>query len=563
MNSNLPRLHLEKNLGIGLMVTTLALAPTLAIDPINPPKFLALVSFAALLGGQLLISKSLWDFRTFRIAYFLSLTFALLLILNLFFTSGDVWRKLFGAFGRNTGVLTYFALLTLLIVSFAAAKGSNLTKVSNYIKWTGAVSLAYGLIQFIGLDPFDWSNPYSPVFGFLGNPNFHSSFVAMFAVMTFTNFLSSGNSSKVRLIYLGITLLSLGSIYTTKSQQGFLVFAAGILIPGYVFLRNRLNRIQRITAYSFVLMMGFGSILGMLQIGPLAKLLYKESVTYRGDYWNAGWGMATENPLLGVGFDQYGTWYRRFRSLEATLRRGPEMTSNAAHNVFIDFAASGGFILLCVYIAFVVLTIKAITKILKNSNLDSKEVIAIIGMWVAYQAQSVISINQIGLAIWGWVLSGLIIGYSMSLGQDDTSKNDVTKNVGPRIKSPSVQTLGASQFMYSLLFFLVGAVISAPVLLSSINYKNALESSNQERIVASAFLKPYEETRMGEVALILNQNNLNKESLALTQKIVARYPDSFEGWRLISQLSPEGSEEKAQAIREMKRLDPLNPDIQN
>lgn len=563
MNSNLPRLHLEKNLGIGLMVTTLALAPTLAIDPINPPKFLALVSFAALLGGQLLISKSLWDFKTFRIAYFLSLTFALLLILNLFFTSGDVWRKLFGAFGRNTGVLTYFALLTLLIVSFAAAKGSNLTKVSNYIKWTGAVSLAYGLIQFIGLDPFDWSNPYSPVFGFLGNPNFHSSFVAMFAVMTFTNFLSSGNSSKVRLIYLGITLLSLGSIYTTKSQQGFLVFAAGILIPGYVFLRNRLNRIQRITAYSFVLMMGFGSILGMLQIGPLAKFLYKESVTYRGDYWNAGWGMATENPLLGVGFDQYGNWYRRFRSLEATLRRGPEMTSNAAHNVFIDFAASGGFILLCVYIAFVVLTIKAITKILKNSNLDSKEVIAIIGMWVAYQAQSVISINQIGLAIWGWVLSGLIIGYSMSLGQDDSSKNDVTKNVGPRIKSPSVQTLGASQFMYSLLFFLVGTVISAPVLLSSINYKNALESSNQERIVASAFLKPYEETRMGEVALILNQNNLNKESLALTQKIVARYPDSFEGWRLISQLSPEGSEEKAQAIREMKRLDPLNPDIQN
>ena len=563
MNSNLPRLHLEKNLGIGLMVTTLALAPTLAIDPINPPKFLALVSFAALLGGQLLISKSLWDFKTFRVVYFLSLTFALLLILNLFFTSGDVWRKLFGAYGRNTGVLTYFALLTLLIVSFVAAKGSNLTKVSNYIKWTGAASLAYGLIQFIGLDPFDWSNPYSPVFGFLGNPNFHSSFVAMFAVMTFTNFLSSGNSSKVRLIYLGITLLSLGSIYTTKSQQGFLVFAAGILIPGYVFLSNRLNRIQRITAYSFVVMMGFGSILGMLQIGPLSKFLYKESVTYRGDYWNAGWRMATENPLLGVGFDQYGNWYRRFRSLEATLRRGPEMTSNAAHNVFIDFAASGGFILLCVYIAFVVLTIKAITKILKNSNLDSKEVIAIIGMWVAYQAQSVISINQIGLAIWGWVLSGLIIGYSMSLGRDDSSKNDVTKNVGPRIKSPSVQTLGASQFMFSLLFFLVGAVISAPVLLSSINYKNALESSNQEKIVASAFLKPYEETRMGEVALILNQNNLNKESLALTQKIVARYPDSFEGWRLINQLSPEGSEEKAQAIREMKRLDPLNPDIQN
>ena len=341
------------------------------------------------------------------------------------------------------------------------------------------------------------------------------------------------------------------------------MFAAGILIPVYVLLKNQLNKIQRITAYIFVLMLAFGSILGMLQIGPLAKYLYKESVTYRGDYWSAGWRMATENPLLGVGFDQYGNWYRRFRSLEATLRRGPEMTSNAAHNVFIDFAASGGCILLCVYIAFVVLTIKAIAKILKYSNLDRKEVIAIIGMWVAYQAQSVISINQIGLAIWGWVLSGLIIGYATSLNRDNLTEPSTTKSNGPRIKSQVAQNLNASQYLYSLLFVLIGAVISGSVLLSSINYKNALESSNQERIVASAFLKPYEETRMGEVALILKQNNLNKESLALTQKIVARYPDSFEGWRLISQLSPEGSEEKAQAIREMKRLDPLNPDIKD
>ena len=563
MNSTLSRLLLEKNLGVGLMITTLAMAPLIAIDPINPPKFLALFTTAALLGGQLLISKSIWEFKTFRKVYYISLTFAVLLILNLFFTSGDVWRKLFGAFGRNTGILTYFALLILLVVSFAAAKGSSLTKISSYIKWTGAISLTYGLIQFVGLDPFDWSNPYSPVFGFLGNPNFHSSFVAMFAVMTFTYSLSSANSSKIRIVYLGITLLSLGSIYTTNSQQGFLVFAVGILIPAYVFFRNRFSKIQRIATYIFVLAMGVASIFGMLQIGPLAKLLYKESVTYRGDYWSAGWRMALENPLLGVGFDQYGIWYRRFRSLEATLRRGPEMTSNAAHNVFIDFAASGGFILFCLYIVFVLITIRAITKILQNPNLDSKEVIAIIGMWVAYQAQSIISINQIGLAIWGWVLSGLIIGYSMGLRKDDPSKVEATKNVGPRIKSQSVQSLGATQFMYSLIFFLVGAVISAPVLLSSINYKNALESSNQERIVASAFLKPYEETRMGEVALILNQNNLSKESLALTRKIVARYPDSFEGWRLISQLSPEGSEDKAQAIREMKRLDPLNPDIQN
>ena len=59
--------------------------------------------------------------------------------------------------------------------------------------------------------------------------------------------------------------------------------------------------------------LGFIALMGALQKGPLTKLIYKTSVSLRGEYWQAGWNMAKEFPLTGVGMDSYGDWYRRAR----------------------------------------------------------------------------------------------------------------------------------------------------------------------------------------------------------------------------------------------------------
>jgi O-antigen ligase len=73
-----------------------------------------------------------------------------------------------------------------------------------------------------------------------------------------------------------------------------------------------------------------------------------------------------DNPIFGVGLDSYGDWYRRSRTIEATLRRGPDVTSNAAHNVFLDISAYGGFPLVLIYIALMVLVIVSAVKVIKD-----------------------------------------------------------------------------------------------------------------------------------------------------------------------------------------------------
>ena len=91
----------------------------------------------------------------------------------------------------------------------------------------------------------------------------------------------------------------------------------------------------------------------------LFRSLYKPSVTYRGDYWHAGIEMFKSHPWFGVGLDAYGDYYRAERTLAATLRRGPSTVSNAAHNVFIDIAATAGIFALLAYLAVIFIGMRA------------------------------------------------------------------------------------------------------------------------------------------------------------------------------------------------------------
>jgi hypothetical protein len=88
-------------------------------------------------------------------------------------------------------------------------------------------SLCYGVVQALGGDPFDWVNPYSPVFGFLGNPNFQSSLLGVLGAVVFTQLLSGSVNSQIKGAYLVYLLVTVYVIKETDSQQGFLVLLIG------------------------------------------------------------------------------------------------------------------------------------------------------------------------------------------------------------------------------------------------------------------------------------------------------------------------------------------------
>jgi hypothetical protein len=232
------------------------------------------------------------------------------------------------------------------------------------------------------------------------------------------------------------------------------------------------------------------------------------------------------------------------------------VSSNAAHNVFLDISAYGGFPLVLIYIALMALVIVSAVKVIKRSQGFNAGFVGLVAGWVAFQAQSIISINQIGLALWGWVLSGLIIGYEINTRNSEAATEKKTgKNAAKPVQSSAGSVLGI------FVGLIIGVLIGMPPYLASAQYKSALESGNPTTIQDAAYIWPLDSSRMIQVSMTLNENKLEAQGLEVALDATERFPDNYGVWGALSMMKSATEEQKAQALAQMKRLDPLNPNL--
>jgi O-antigen ligase len=546
---------LNKLLLWALILSVLLITPMWSLDAVNPIKLVATCTIGFMSFGVLLANQKSLELGKYKLPLILIGSFLAWQLVVLVVSSGGKLQQLYGTNGRNTGFIAYLSFCLLCFVSIVTSSPRFLKRFMFATILVGLTSLGYGVIQASGADPIDWDNPYSPVFGFLGNPNFQSSLLGILGSIVFTQLLSTTVRFQIKSLYMLYLLLSLYVIKETDSQQGFLVLLIGSVVALGVFVNHK----SKTLGYSYLglALIGFVAVLvGTLNKGPLASLLYKDSVTYRGDYWRAGLKMTVDNPIFGVGLDSYGDWYRRSRTIEATLRRGPEITSNAAHNVFLDISAYGGFPLVLIYITLMVLVIVSAVKVIKRSKGFNAGFVGLVSGWVAFQAQSVISINQIGLALWGWVLSGLIIGYEINTRDSELVTE---KKMGKNSAKPAQSSAGSVMGMF--VGFVIGVLVGMPPYLASVKYKSSLETSNPTVIQEAAYIWPLDATRMIQVSITLNDNKLVSQGLEVAIDAAVAFPDNYEVWKALNGMQSATTEQKAEALAQMKRLDPLNPNL--
>ncbi len=550
-----PKYALSNIFAATLIVTTIAVTPWMTIDPINLIKLLTMSTGALGIGTLILFNYRDYLYRNARVGLVLASLFVAQLVVVFFLSSFDKALQFFGTMGRNTGLLFYLALIFVLLGGIIISGTTEYRKSISLITGVGVVSTCYGLIQYLDLDPINWANKYSPIIGFLGNPNFQSSLIGLSAIGALVILLDNSLSMTKRIISAVFIVAALFVAAVSNSQQGLLVFALGS--ASLIFFKIKALKNRAVT-YSFVFALvsaSLVSLIGFFNKGPLSGLLYQASVTYRGDYWRAGLNMALDNPIFGVGLDAYGDNYRRYRTLEATLRRGPDVISNAAHNVFIDLAANGGFVLLAIYCGLIILAMKKIASYMKSGsrNLYFEGVIAI---WIAFLAQSIISINQIGLAVWGWAFTGLVIGWSYS-----SETEPKTNSKRARSSLTAGNSLDPKTLMTAILGMALGLVLSVPPLIASANEKTAMTTTQLTRILDAERKWPRDPSRSNQIARVLVANSLNKEALEIGLLSTSQFKDNFESWKVLSEIPGVSDSDKKQALKNMKELDPLNPTL--
>jgi O-antigen ligase len=348
---------LERLVIAGILGAQFAFTPGIVTDPYATPKLLVqtAVSLSILFIALTDLKKQLKKYKIILVIIF---AFILQGGLVLLLADSIIYQQFYGTYGRNTGFLSYLGYIFYLLGLLLISNFSLLQKLVLITKFAGLVSFIYGLAQYFKLVSIDnLTQKNEAVTGFFGNINFQSSFLGIAAIFFFTD-LCTNNKWGTKLTSIFVVFLFLLEISLSNSQQGNFVFLSGVTVV--LFLKIFTTSYAKKLLLPYILLiftLTSGVILSLLNKGPLASFIYEASIKARGDYWAAGWKMTTLHPWFGVGFDGYGDWYGRTRTLGSISDFGVKDISNAAHNVFLDISSSGGFPLLLIYLILVIYTL--------------------------------------------------------------------------------------------------------------------------------------------------------------------------------------------------------------
>ncbi len=389
-------------------------------DPFNSAKLILLLLVAGWLLGHLVNSYRLSPLKVRSNEFKVSLLicgFSISLLLSSLQTD-VVIVGLLGDTQRRNGLLAYMGLTIIFWYAIRSINFSNILRVYKVGILTGVFLSVYGVLQISGRDFVAWENPYSSMISTLGNPNFASATLAILSLIGLSSILVNGLNLFFKALGVLLTILALIAITISGSRQGLLVifFSSIFYISIYSYIKSRKLGIF-VTGFSVT-----GAILvllGMLQKGPLVSLLYKDSLSVRGYYWRAGIEMFKNSPFTGIGVDRYGVFFKQFREVGYPLKYGFEITSSNAHNTLIQIFAMAGFFVGMLYFLLIVYVFLAGLKLLKLCRPNEKiTVLGLLSAWLGFQAQSLISIDNIGVSVWGWLLGGSILGLSFALNED-------------------------------------------------------------------------------------------------------------------------------------------------
>jgi O-antigen ligase len=536
--------------------STLFILPYSVSDPINLPKMVVLVVCSGVLAGILLSNNKELAQPKYRQILILISLFCLNLFILLFVFRDTVGEIFYGVPGRNTGVVTYLAFSIVMLASVYVASNSSIVRVLKLLFGCGVVLILYGYIQALGLEPFPYVYIYeSEVFGTFGNPNFQSAFLGMFSVLLVPYILLNQLGMAYRIAGGLLLLAALYGIELTNSIQGFFNFIIGTAVMTFLYFRLKNYKLLSSVTLSLTFI-GIVSIsAAFFKVGPLVDLIYKGSMAARVYYWDTAFRIATDNPLFGVGPDKYGDWMRRYRSASEVRTN---ITSDSSHSVYLDILSGGGFPLFAMYLGITVLTVLAIFKTVKRLEGVNILFICLVGLWVSHQAQSLISVGQIGVAVWGWVFSGLLVGYEIHT-------RPVASNAESRgVKKQTLigaDTLAAKAVVSGAVGLMAGLLIALPPFVTAQRYYNSFKSGNGEIIKAATLAEPYNRNSFFYTIGAFRSNKFTAEALSLAEQSVKHFPNSYSAWKLLLDLSPEGSSTHEQAFSKLHELDPNNPEF--
>lgn len=541
----------------GGFLTTLAVWTKLE-DPINLPKMFVL----ALLGATVLgiISPALFSarelsFRNQKVGLALIGLFAIGLLISTAAT--DVkYTAIFGEYRRNNGALSYLAMIVFMLGSAMAFNLKSIGKYFSFFATTGFIVAIYGTLQGMGKDPVSWVIQYNPYVTTLGNPNFTSGLLGLSGIALLMSVLISKNKN-LKAIYIAGLMLDVFILFKSGSIQGVIGLAIGasVIIVTKLWITNkRKGRISLI----FVGVISVPILLALINIGPFASKIYQGTLKNRFDYWSAAISMFNDHPILGVGIDRFGEYYREYAPQNQVVQG--QITDNA-HSIYLQLLATGGLITFVPYLLLVIfVTVIALYALVKVNEQEKLLISGVLGIWLATIAINLVTVDNLGVGVWFWITGGVLISVSSSVLNDKTDLN-----LRPKSKSKSTNNefpfgyLAAAVLFVSTLSLMIPQISKSETLFT---LKKTLPGLSSQEYVAKV-IDAFDPTESNTQYLIqLSDLAFRQGAIVDGLKMVDRINEvdsrSYYG-NYFAAVVYETTENRFEAIKYRERLKTLDP----
>lgn len=403
----------------------------------STPKLMALrlltLAILTLWGCKIFVEEKLFYRKS--VLNVLLLIYATISILTTIF-SVTFFTSICGAYGRFLGILTIlnFLLLPFFVWNFLVEKKEIINLLKLTVLTSGLLAI-YGILQFFGIfqEAFNWNQLTNErVFATIGHPNHFGAFLGMCVLIGMGLFPRCAPPWRKFLlgVFLGLMLIAL---YLTASRGALIatiiaifIFAFCITLRKWKSIKQNLGKI--IISIFLVLAIGISAIvvfwdqveqtpLVQRSVSTVSSIMHGK-IPDRLSWWYSSIDMIKDKPLLGHGLSTFRDIYNTYRRVDYSTLETDDMQDNitpeAAHNEYLNIAATQGLLGLFSFLAIIVFVfIKIIQTTFKTEEI--KEIALLTGIrcaLIVYCLQIFISFGVISTMTYFFLLLG--VGMSLS-----------------------------------------------------------------------------------------------------------------------------------------------------
>jgi O-antigen ligase len=561
--------HLSNYVIFGALASTLFVLPIL-MDPVALPKLFILSFFHGAISIILFRERKKLFSSKINFILFALVLYSIFLFLSGLIDNQGLYQIFMGTWGRNNGFFQVLFFAVLFLGSIVSNGVNFPKKIIQTLFLLGIFFSSYAWLQHFGRDPITailpWYKRDQPIVLTLGNSNFSSIFLAITFTATCVTLLKSDSRNLTRIIST-LSLFSHFLLIRKIDTQGKISFAVGFALVGFIYLF--FNKSMLLKKISFVwgftaLLTGMLGVTALFGIGPFAGVLSDNVRSLNDRYyaWLAALKIMRDNPLFGIGIDNFVDSYRLYRLPEAyeIQTSQPFLDYDNAHNIFLNIGATAGIPCLLAYLSLIILVTYRGLLAIKN-NQEKLIIGGVFSVWIVYLVNSIISVDNLGLSVWGWVSGGALV--SMSISKD--SLDLITVN-NPRINNIKQKSISLAILFISFFpsFYIIPSLINENKIFNYISNIPILNSELEAESNLNALFMEAKVTKQIGLRLVaidyLGYANFLKESQELSKISVIEFPDSFWAWEFLARsYEIQGDKLLATPARQKTiELDPLN-----